>query len=377
VDARYIALAVPVFFLLIGVELLVNRARGASSYRLHDAVSSLSCGVGQQVLGIVFFFTARVVGYDLVHKKTAIFSISPSQVGAWLVLIPAVDLCYYAFHRAAHRVNFLWAGHIVHHQSEDYNLSTALRQSWFVGLFVWLFYLPLAVIGFPTVMYLVAVTFNTLYQFWIHTRAIRSLGPLEAVLNTPSHHRVHHGIDPRYIDRNYAGMFIVWDRLFGTFEREEEEPVYGTVKPLASFNPWWANVEDWVRIGRMARATRRIRDKLLVWVMPPEWRPDDLGGRVVIPEVDRRTYQKHEVPSRPGRDLYVIVSFALIVVAATAFLWFADRMSVPGLAAAAAVILVGLLSLNGLVEAKPWAVPLEIARVGASAVLGCLLFWST
>ena len=376
-DARYIALAVPVFFLLIGVELLVNRARGDLSYRLHDAVSSLSCGVGQQVLGIVFFFTARVIGYDYVHQKTAIFSISPSDVGAWLVLIPAVDLCYYAFHRAAHRVNFLWAGHIVHHQSEDYNLSTALRQSWFVGLFVWLFYLPLAVIGFPTVMYLVAVTLNTLYQFWIHTRAIRSLGPLEAVLNTPSHHRVHHGIDPRYIDRNYAGMFIVWDRLFGTFEREKEEPVYGTVKPLASFNPWWANVEDWVRIGRMARATRRLRDKILVWFMPPEWRPEDLGGRVVIPEVDRRTYQKHAAPSRPGRDLYVVVSFGLIVVAATAFLWFADRLSVPGLVAAGAVILVGLLSLNGLIEAKPWAVPLEIARVAASAVLGCLLFWST
>ena len=373
-DARYIALAVPAFFLLIGAELLIARARGAAVYRLHDAVSSLSCGIGQQLLG-VFVVVLQIGGYELVYRKTALISISPHQAGAWLALVPAIDLCYYAYHRASHRVNFLWAGHVVHHQSEEYNLATALRQSWFAGLFGWVFNLPLAVIGFPTQMFLVGATVNTLYQFWIHTRVVGRLGPLEAWLNTPSHHRVHHGVDPEYIDKNYAGMFIVWDRLFGTFRREEQEPTYGTVKPLASFNPWWANVEGWVRIGQMARATRRTRDKFLVWVMPPEWRPEDLGGAVLVPEVDRRGPRKYAVPSCRGLDRYLVVNLALITLASTAYLWFAESLPVRELVATAAVVLTGLLSSGALAEGKPWALPLELGRIAASVAVVALLAW--
>ncbi len=371
-DARYIALAIPFFFLLIGIELLVCRARGLSAYRLHDAVSSLSCGVGQQVIG-VFATAFTFAAYDAVQRRFGVFAIAPSSPGAWVAILLGVDLGYYIEHRANHRVNALWATHAVHHQSEDYNLATALRQEWASGLLVWWVYLPLAAVGFPATMWVTAVTVNTLYQFWIHTRTVKRLGPLEWILNTPSHHRVHHGVDPKYIDKNYAGMLIVWDRLFGTFAEEEEEPVYGTVKPLASFNAWWANAAEWARIAALSRSSRRLRDKLYAWIAPPEWRPADLGGPVVVPEVDRAAYRKHEVVTTLALDLYVVFGFLLVAASTTAYLWFAPDAPRAELAAAGTVILVTLLAWGGLAEGKRWAVPLELARLVAVVAVVALL----
>src|SRR5690606_31238042 len=151
------------------------------------------------------------------------------------------DFAYYWWHRASHRISFLWAAHVVHHQSEDYNLAVALRQAWFTSLSSWVLNLPLAFLGVPPLVYGVCAALNTLYQFWIHTRLVGKLGPLEWVLNTPSHHRVHHGIDAPYLDTNYGGVFIVFDRLFGTFVEETHEPRYGTLDPIRSFDPVWAN----------------------------------------------------------------------------------------------------------------------------------------
>lgn len=365
-DARYIALAVPFFLVLIGIELLVNRRQGDLRYTFHDAVASMGCGMGQQILGLVTF-TVRVGGYALAYEHLRVATISPRSVLAWVALIFGVDLGYYLYHRASHRISFFWATHIVHHQSEEYNLSTALRQSWLTGLTSWLFYVPLAIAGFPPVMFLTMSTFNTLYQFWIHTRAVKRIGWLELVLNTPSHHRVHHGVDPEYIDKNYAGIFIIWDRLFGTFTPEAREPVYGTVKPLRSFNPVWANVEHWVELAQRARRTRRLRDKLLVWVMPPEWQPADLGGPVTVPEVSRAEQRKYEVEAPRGLDVYGALGFAGAVAATTALLWGAASLSTWQLAAVVAVMTAQLGTWGGLVEAKPWAVPLEWARLWASA----------
>ncbi|MCS6911916.1 MAG: sterol desaturase family protein [Myxococcales bacterium] len=279
------------------MELLATRRQGDWRYHFQDSITNLSCGIGQQVIG-VFVRSGPLLVYMAVYERLRLHTFSPRSLGAWILILLLVDLCYWVYNWASHRVNFLWATHVVHHQSEEYNLSVALRQSRFAQTTSWLFYLPLAVTGFPAAMCLTMVTLNTLYQFWIHTPAVGRLGPLEWILNIPSHHRVHHGIDPRYIDRNYAGIFIIWDQLFGTFRREDDEPVYGTVKPLRSWNPLWANIEHWVRMAQMARQTRRIRDKLLVWVMPPEWRPADLGGPVAIPEVSWATQRKYAVPTR-------------------------------------------------------------------------------
>jgi sterol desaturase/sphingolipid hydroxylase (fatty acid hydroxylase superfamily) len=359
---KAIAYAVPVFFLLIGVELLVQRAQGDVKYRFADSITSLSCGVGQQVIG-PFLKTASLWIYVVTYEHLRLATIPASSVVGWFALLFGVDLGYYTFHRAAHRVNLLWAGHVVHHQSEEYNLTTALRQAWFLKVAEGFFYLPLAVVGFAPGLLVGMITVNTLYQFWIHTRSIGRLGPLEHIFNTPSHHRVHHGINPKYIDRNYAGMFIFWDRLFGTFHPEEEEPVYGTVKPLASYNPVWANVHYFVDIWNVARHARRWRDKLAVWLMPPEWRPADLGGPVVIPEVSRATQVKHDPRARRWVVPYVAVQFALVGAATSGLLLAAGAIApVPALVATGLVVMT-LASWGALLETRAWAAPFEAARL--------------
>ena len=291
----YIALAIPVFFLLIGVELVAARVLERPSYRLSDSLGDLSCGVLQQVAD-VFLKTALFAGYAGLYSHYRLFEIPTNAAWAGAACFLGQDFLYYWFHRFSHEVNAGWAAHVVHHQSEEYNLTVALRQGAFQPAVSWVFYLPLALVGFPPAMFLAVSAFDTLYQFWIHTRLVGRLGPLEWVLNTPSHHRVHHGRNPRYIDRNHGGTLIVWDRLFGTFAREQEEPVYGITKPLASFNPLWANLHYWAEMWDVARRAARPFDRLRVLFMRPGWRPEDLGCPMAPPEVDRASYRKYDVP---------------------------------------------------------------------------------
>src|SRR6185295_9467507 len=184
------------------------------------------------------------------------------------------------------------------------------------------FYVPIAVLGFPPLMFALAGTFHSLYQFWIHTRTIGKLGPMEGVFNTPSSHRVHHGIDPEYIDKNYAGVWMLFDRLYGTYQPELHEPTYGTVKPLASFDPVWANLEGWARIAGIARRTSRVRDKLKAFFAPPEWLPEDLGGVQIVPPVDHATYRKFSVKTSRGVSRWVLVNFSAVLATTSALLWF-------------------------------------------------------
>ena len=371
-DEKYVALAIPLFFLLIAVELLVLRLRGPKhAYRFADSITNLSCGVGQQVLE-PFFKIIALVPYAWLWGHARVFTVDAAWLPGWLLLVLGVDLGYYAFHRASHRVGFLWAVHSVHHQSEEYNLSVALRQPWLESIISPFFYLPLAVLGFPPVMYLGGVTIDTLYQFWIHTRAVCKLGPVEWVMNTPSHHRVHHGIDPQYVDRNYAGIFIVWDRLFGTYEPEDREPVYGTVKPVPTWNPLAVNLLPWVDLWKMSVATRSIADKVRVWFAPPEWRPADLGGPVTVPVADPKAYPRYDLRAGRGVQAYVVLQFAIAAAATVAYLWFESSAPLALLAASAVVFVATLAAWGALLEGKRWAWPLEIARVAAG--IGLVVF---
>src|SRR5437660_3553961 len=227
-----IALAIPFFFLLMGVELWVARRRGVKLYRFADAVVDLSCGMTQQIL-LVFQVALLVAGYAWLYQHRL------WTLPTWAAVVVAfftVDFTYYFWHRLSHEVNALWAVHIVHHQSEDYNLAVALRQAVLSVWTIWPLHLPLALIGVPPATFLIIESASTLYQFWIHTELVGKLGIFEKLFNTPSQHRVHHGINPRYLDKNYAATLCIWDRLFGTFEEEKEEAVYGLVKPLKSFD---------------------------------------------------------------------------------------------------------------------------------------------
>jgi alkylglycerol monooxygenase len=342
-------------------------------YRLNDSVNDLSCGILEQVAG-AFLKTALFAGYLFVYERYRLFEIRSSSAVAWLFCWLGVDFFYYWFHRWSHEVNAGWAAHIVHHQSEEMNLAVALRQSVFQGALSWVFNLPLALVGFPPAMFLTVSAINTLYQFWIHTRAIGKLGPLEWVLNTPSHHRVHHGRNPKYIDRNHAGSLIVWDRMFGTFQEEEEEPVYGITRPLASWNPVWANFHYWAELWRTSRRATRLRDRFRIFWKPPGWKPAELGGYEPAPEVDAATYRKFDPPAPRSLRVYVFVHFVLVNLLASAFLYRQAGFTPALRWAVAGLIVSALASLGGLLEARPWAFGLEIVRLIATAMVA---YWVT
>ncbi len=310
----FIALSVPIFFALIFFELFISWRRQRYLYRFNDAVTNLSCGIGSQILG-AYFKVLIFIAYTYLFTYFRIATIPETPLN-WFLLFLGVDFFYYWFHRLSHEINFIWATHIVHHQSEEYNLSVALRQSWFQGLFSRFFYIPLAIAGFSPIMIVTVGAFNTLYQFWIHTRTIDKMGPLEWILNTPSHHRVHHGSNPKYIDKNDAGTLIIWDRMFGTFKAEEEEPTYGITKPLASWNPVWANFHYWDELIALAKELCSFTDKIKVFIKPPGWRPEYLGGFQPPPEIDEKTYRKFDIPTVKGLGPYLLLQ-SIVVIALT------------------------------------------------------------
>lgn len=359
----YIALAIPVFFLLIGIELLVAWLQRRKLYRLNDSINDLSTGMIQQMFGI--FTKVLTVGiYYWVFAHAALFELSATSWVVWALCFLGIDFAYYWFHRLSHEVNFLWAAHVVHHQSEEYNLTVALRQSAFQGLFSMVFYWPLAVIGFPPEVFAVMIQFNTLYQFWIHTRTVGTLGPLEWILMTPSHHRVHHGRNPRYIDKNHGATLIIWDKLFGTFEPESEEVYYGITTPLSSWNPVWANLHYWIELGQMAGKSRSLKDKLLVFLKPPGWRPDYLGGFQAAPELGDNPV-KFDVPFPKRLGWYVALQFGVCLGLTAAFLFTYVHLSLLLQVAAALVLTWSLVNFGFLMEGRMMGFYLEFARMFA------------
>ncbi len=370
---NYIALAIPAFLLLIGVEVLIARFEKKDYYRFNDAINDMSCGIAQQVIAI-FTRTAILATYVGIYQNFKLAEISSSSIIAWTALLFGVDFFYYWFHRASHRMNAPWAAHIVHHQSEDFNLAVALRQSAFQSWFSWIFYLPLALVGFPPAMFLTMAAFDTLYQFWIHTQAIKTLGPLELVMNTPSHHRVHHGRNPRYLDKNYAGIFIIWDRMFGTFVPETEPVVYGVTEPLNSWNPFWANFSYWIKLKNLAAQFPRFLDKIKLFFMPPEWRPAGVAPLPPHPEVSVETYVKYETQIPAGLSLYVFVQFLPATFATFWVLMKENAWPMSMLAVLAAMILFTIFTLGGMLDKKGWAFWLELLRLGIMLLAAILIF---
>ena len=359
-----IAFAVPVFLILIALEVWVAWRRGARVYRLNDALSDLGCGVAQQVREILIG-ALLLIPYVWLYEHARLFDL-PAWVG-WILGILGYDLGYYAYHRFSHRSNLGWASHVVHHQSEDYNLAVALRQSMFAGLVGWPFYLPLAILGVDPFTYAVCASVNLLYQFWIHTQLIDRLGPLEWVLNTPSHHRLHHGCDPRSIDTNYAGMFILWDRMFGTFRPEEHRPTYGALRPLRSWNPIWANIEPIVAIWREAARAPRWRDRLWIWFAPPEWHPAVPGQEAPVAVAGGPGFGYNA--DNPAAHPYVVAQLGGVIAALTLLLLYQPSLGWGWVLAGSAWIYLSLLIIGGLTERKPWALPLEMARLFAMGLL--------
>ena len=313
-----IVLSIPIFFGLIALEVVWDQVKGKGLYRLGDSLANIGCGIMDQSSGL--FSKVLTVG-----AYTAVFTLSADwrgwtfghSTGVWVAAFILADLAYYWAHRLSHEVNVLWIGHVVHHQSEDYNLGVALRQSVLQKVLLMWVYWPLALIGFPPEMFLTSMAINLLYQFWIHTELIDRMGPFEWVMNTPSHHRVHHGRNPEYIDRNHAGVFIIWDRMFGTFQEEIVKPTYGITRPTDTFNPIHA---QWKPVADLWNDLRRIPgwwDRLRFLFAAPGWYPDSIGGPQAPPAI---TGEEQKFHPRPSGMLMLVLTLRWIMLLAVAFI---------------------------------------------------------
>ena len=367
--------SIPIFFLLIGIELLVDKLRKSNLYRFNDAITNLSCGIGQQVVGL-FMKVFTVGAYAWLYENYSPFKGQiPTTWWTILLLFIGVDFFYYWFHRLAHEVSVMWGSHIVHHQSEEYNLTVALRQAWLQGAFSWVFYLPLAFLGFEPLVFVSIAGFQTLYQFWIHTKTIDKLpAPFEYVFNTPSHHRVHHGVNPKYIDRNHGGTLIIFDRMFGTFQAEEEEVVYGITKPANSWNPLWVNFEYWTDLFKDAFRASKWSDKMKILLKPPGWYPEELGGVQQPRDVTRETFHKYNTRSPRGLNNYVLFHFVVLLIGTTVFLFKYKNFDFWMNVGLTALIVFSLVNLGGMFEGKRWVFVMELLRlIAVTAVFAMLL----
>jgi sterol desaturase/sphingolipid hydroxylase (fatty acid hydroxylase superfamily) len=376
-----IALAVPFFLLAIIIELIVDRARHKGLFRANDAINSLSAGILSTTTGYFTKFLKFIIwgyvlqNFALIDMPLSWFDTSPQGIALWVTAAIAWDFCYYWFHRFSHEISILWAAHAVHHQSEDYNLSTALRQTSTGFLFGWIFYLPLFLIGFPLEVLITVNAINLIYQFWVHTQTVRRLGVLDYILITPSNHRVHHGQNERYIDKNYGGMLILWDRMFCTFEDEHDDDpvVFGVRKPLASWNPFWANLQVYDYLLFDARKTARWQDKISVWFRRTGWRPTDVAGQYPKLPSDLGHFTKFDAAPGPGMRYYVMAQFVVVLLLTIAIGRMFGTTGPVGVLIPCLMLWAQLWAIGLLNEGREHAVRVELARlllvvpVGAAA----------
>ncbi len=366
-----IALAIPFFLLAVMAEAGVDRMRGTGFYRANDAVNSLSAGTISTTTG---YFTKLLPGVisawvlqhlALIDVDPALFDFSLQGLALWALALLAFDFCYYWKHRFGHEISVLWAAHSVHHQSEDYNLSTALRQTSTDFVFGWIFYLPLFLLGMPFEIFVTVNALDLIYQFWVHTQVIRKLGWLDRVMVTPSNHRVHHAQNERYIDKNYGGIFVLWDRLFGTFQEElDDEPVvFGVRKPLQSWNPFWANLQVYNYLWFDALRARRWTDKLTIWFRRTGWRPKDVEAQFPKHRADIASFRKFDPPTDPAVRRYVLAQMVLTAVFVLGTGLLLATKGIGAIVVPCIAIWTALLSLGFLSEAKPYAFRFEFFRL--------------
>ncbi len=358
---NYVFLAIPFFWLLIAVEVTYDTYRKTGYYRINDFISSINAGIISRVDDI-FRKLLPLAIYAFIEANFAIFDFAESTA-LWIFAFVFYDFCYYWRHRFGHLYNFFWAAHVVHHSSEEYNLSTALRQS-SSSLMTWIFYVPMALMGIDPIMLVTVGGLNLIYQFWVHTRFIPKLGFLEWFFITPSNHRVHHAINDQYIDRNYGGVFILWDRMFNSFQEElDDEPcIYGIRKPLHNWNPLWMNVHFYVQLMRDAWYTKRWQDKFLIWIKPTGWRPEDVKERFPLSDFDKDKFIKYDNVIPVFNKFYALFQQITLLVITYIFLTNMGSINISQQIQFGMFVLLSSYSLGALTEGYRWAASLEYFR---------------
>lgn len=349
---RIMAWAILAFFVLISIELLVAKWRGRKVYSTQDTINSLGLGLMSQIVG-VFAKGLNIGIYAWFAQHFGLLQLSANHLLVWISGLLFYDLLYYWWHRCSHRIKVLWAAHVVHHQSEYFNFSTALRQTSTGSLLSWLFFLPMALLGYPVEVFACVILIDLLYQFWVHTELIGRLGWFDRVFCSPSNHRAHHAVNERYLDRNYGGILILWDRLFGTFVEEDDTdpPIYGTRSPLRSWNPLWANFEVYWDTAKDVWNSRRWRDKFLVWIKPPSWHPTDVKTKPSKTPFDiNRT--RFNSPLSNTLTMYCLFQFLLLLLFGMHFLYLASSIDLLVGLSYAAFLIISLCLLGILMEGR-------------------------
>ncbi|XP_060937155.1 alkylglycerol monooxygenase [Limanda limanda] len=359
---NYVQQATPYFIGLMVLEMVVGMLKtGATVVTISDGLTSISSGMISR-LPMLLVRGCELTAYMFVWERFRLVELPWDSAWTWWLTFLGVDFCYYWVHRSAHEVAVLWAAHQVHHSSEHYNLTTALRQSLTQQLASWIFYMPMA-LAIPPSIFAVHIQLNLLYQYWIHTELITDLGPLEWIFNTPKHHRVHHGRNIYCIDKNYGGILIVWDRLFGTFAAEEEKPVYGLVFPIKTFEILYVQLHYYSYLWNVSKTYRSISHKLSTFIMGPSWKPGKsrLGDYEDNPEVTGK-----EVPHNPSWPLllqgYVVVHFLLVLRSYHDLFENKTMLSQLSVLGMTSYILLTLTALGFLMDQRPKAAVLEMLR---------------
>ncbi len=367
---RAVALAVPVFLFLIAVELILDRVRRTRYYNFADAINSLSCGVVSTGMRVFFGFLG-IYTYEWVLNHWAPVRLPSGNWVTWAFAFVFYDLCYYWNHRLGHTVGLFWASHVVHHQSEEFNLTTALRQPGTGSFTGWIFYLPMALSGIPLSIFLLVGVAQLFYQFWPHTRHIGRMGFLDRWIQTPSNHRVHHAQNDIYLDRNYVGVFLIWDHIFGSFQEEldEEPPIYGIRGQLKSWNPVWANLHYYWAMAKDSWYAHSWTDKVRVWFAPPGWRPADVAARFPKAAYDpHRDFVVYNPPRDLGLSLYAFAQFVALIFANSHFLAVLQKESTALNVLYFSFILGTLVVLGGVLENRREFVLVEAVRQALTAI---------
>lgn len=358
-NPNYILIAIPFFLGSIIIEFLWGRFKKTNFYNFEDTLTNINIGIGSQALNTLL--KLMLLGfYEYIYFNYAPFKLG-SSILSFLICLVVYDFIFYWAHRWGHEVNIFWGSHIVHHQSQEYNLSVALRQSWFHNALAFFLFLPLPLLGFDPLIFAGAAAFSTLYQYWLHTKHIKSLGIFEWVFNSPSHHRVHHGTNPKYLDKNYAAVFIIWDRLFRTFQKEEEEPEYGITIPLNSWNPVWANLHFYGDMLNGFKMLKSWKEKILLAFRGPEY----LGKLLAQKADEQLSAVKFRTKVPLNMQVYVLVQFTVLLFGLVSYMDHYSELSVFYKLTLFAMIVLTVLNCGAIMENKKWVNMVEIVRFAA------------
>ena len=372
-----ITYAIPFFMLLVGIEFVYGLIKRENNYRINDALASMSLGLISRfipLLGLGF----QYVVYTYVAEEFNLSLLNSTETWVWVTAFFMYDLCYYWMHRLHHEIKVFWATHVVHHHGEEFNLSTAMRQTSTGFLWKWIFFLPMFLIGIPPNVFVTVAGINLIYQFWVHTEHIGRLGVLEYIFITPSNHRIHHAQNDDYLDANYGGVFIIWDRIFGTYidERDDLKPVYGTVKPLKTFNPLWANIEVFYQMILDSYRTKKFKDKIRVWFSPPAWRPDDVKEKYPVQKNDLDNFEKYDPEITTMEKVFAFFQFSMINGLTILMLFNIDKFTYQEMAGVAMLVSTLAISNALLLDGRNYANNVEVLRACAVLVFIYLGFFT-